>query len=117
MAAASVAAVVLPLGAAAQGLAPLPVAPPPVSVCVRRYGHTGCAAKLYAELLCQIVGQPSDLYREQRLLQQRYSEEQLDFSGMTAAQVETAAVRYYVPQLCPQKKEQVWGVLGPREAG
>jgi hypothetical protein len=26
-------------------------------------------------------------------------------------------VRYYVPQLCPPKRQQVWDLLLPREAG
>jgi hypothetical protein len=102
---------------AAQAAVPPLAAPPPVSVCVRRYGHAGCAAKLYAELLCQIVGQRSDLDREQRQLQQRYSAEQIDWSGIAVAQVESIAVRNYVPQICPEKRDEIWQLLGPREAG
>lgn len=98
----------------------LPIAlqpPPPVSTCVARYGHTGCAARLYAEVLCEIVGQRADLYRVHSQLQRRYSEEQINFIGVATEQVETTAVRYYVPQLCPPKKQQIWDLLLSREAG
>jgi len=108
------AVLVWPLGLTAQALPPVP---PPVSACVSRYGHTGCAAKLYAEVLCQIVGQPADLNRVKSQLHERFSEEQIDFEGIPAAQVETAAVRYYVPQVCPPKQELIWGLLLPPQAG
>lgn len=91
--------------------------PPPVSDCVRRYGHTGCAARLYAQLLCEIVGQTPDLDQAQRRLQQRYSDEQIDFAGIAIEQVEATAVRYYVPQVCSPKQEEIWNLLLPQEAG
>ena len=108
---------VVPAAAWAQAVPTLLEPPPPVSACVARYGHTGCAARLYAEVLCEVVGQRADLYRALSQLQQRYGNEQINFNGITSQQVESIAVRYYVPQLCPPKRQQVWDLLLPREAG
>lgn len=95
----------------------LPAPPPPVSECVRRFGSTGCAARLYAQLLCEIVGSNVDLKPLGAQLQQRFGEEQINFSGISVEQVEVAAVRYYAPQLCPAKARQIWRVMVPGEAG
>lgn len=108
---------VLPADVRAQAMPRLLEPPPPVSACVARYGHTGCAARLYAEVLCEVVGQRADLYRALTQLQRRFSDEHINFSGITAEQVEIVAARYYVPQLCPPKQQQVWDLLLPREAG
>ncbi|MFM7312180.1 MAG: hypothetical protein ACKO0M_03275, partial [Cyanobium sp.] len=60
-------------GLGQSGLPSLPIPPPPlappqapqlptepsaeeISRCVPSYGHTGCAARLYARLLCGVVG-------------------------------------------------------------
>ena len=90
---------------------PLPDLPSPVSAelrgCVPRYGHTGCAARLYAQLLCDSVGRfTSSVEMEQRLAES-YEQAAIDFRGITPEQVETAAVRYYTPMLCPQKSQQI----------
>lgn len=108
---------VVPAAAWAERMPPPLEPPPPVSACVARYGHTGCAAWLYAQVLCEVVGQRADLYRALSQLQRRYRDEQINFSGITPAQVEITAVRYYVPQVCPPKREQVWDLMLPREAG
>lgn len=100
-----------------QGAPMLPAPPPAVPACVVRYGHIGCAARLYAEVLCEVVGQRADLYRALTQLQRRFSDEHINFKGITAEQVEITAARYYVPQLCPPKRQQVWDLLLPREAG
>jgi hypothetical protein len=100
-----------------QTLPPQPVPPPPVSECVRRYGYTGCAARLYAQVLCEIVGSSVDLHATQQQLQLRFTEEQINFKGIAVEQVEAAAVRYYVPQLCPAKKAAIWSLMLPGEAG
>lgn len=107
----------LPAAAWSQGSPMLLSPPPPVPACVARYGHTGCAARLYAEVLCEVVGQRADLYRALTQLQRRFSDEHINFNGITAEQVEVTAARYYVPQLCPPKRQQVWDLLLLREAG
>lgn len=101
----------------AQGLPALLAPPPPVSACVGRYGYTGCAGRLYAQLLCEIVGRPVDLPSVEAQLQQQFVAEQIDFKGIAVAQVEAAAVRYYVPQICPDKQQQIWSLLLPQQAG
>lgn len=87
------------------------------SDCVQRYGYTGCAAYHYAQVLCEIVGTAADLSRVQARLHQRFEAERIDFQGIAAERVESTAVRYYVPQLCPAKKRLIWGVFLPSEAG
>lgn len=84
-----------------QGLVPPPPLPPPPSACVIRYGQTGCAARLYAQLLCDSVGHSLPLAGLQQELQARFEEAGLRFVGIGPAEVESAAVRYYAPQLCP----------------
>ena len=95
----------------------LPAPLPPLSDCTRRYGATGCAARLYGEVLCEIIGTPADLHRIEQQLGQRFAAEQVLVNGITAEQVETAAVRYYVPQLCPTKSRRIWNLMLPGEAG
>lgn len=101
----------------AQALPALLAPPPPVSACVGRYGFTGCAGRLYAQVLCEIVGRPVDLRSIEAQLQEQFVAEQIDFKGIAVAQVETAAVRYYVPQICPDKQQQIWSLLLPQQAG
>lgn len=90
---------------------PPPAPPPPLasdaSDCVARFGHTGCAARLYAQLLCHVVGQPQPIAPLQQVLERQYVEAGIDFRGVTVSQVEAAAVRYYAPMLCPEKSDQI----------
>ncbi len=96
---------------------PLPSLPdaisPELQSCVSRFGHTGCAARLYARMLCDSVGElPSSEALEQDLAQQ-YEQAAIDFSGISPEEVETAAVRYYSPMLCPDKSEQIRKLFNP----
>lgn len=81
--------------------------PEALSVCVPRYGHTGCAARLYARLLCAVVGMNASAEDLHRRLEADYERAAIDFSGISAAQIETAAVSYYAPMLCPLKSRQI----------
>ena len=96
---------------------PLPSLPeaisPELQSCVSRFGHTGCAARLYARILCDSVGQlPSSEALEQGLAQQ-YEQAAIDFRGISPEQVESAAVRYYSPMICPEKSEQIRKLFNP----
>lgn len=82
-------------------LAPPPPLPAPASPCVSRYGETGCGARLYAQLLCDSIGRSLPVPTLQQQLQAQFEQAGLRFAGVTAEQVESAAVRYYAPQLCP----------------
>ena len=90
---------------------PLPDLPGTVSselgTCVARYGNTGCAARLYARLLCDSVGRFTSSAEMELRLADQYEQAAIDFRGITPEQVETAAVRYYSPMLCPQKSPQI----------
>ncbi len=90
---------------------PLPSLPeaisPELQDCVSRFGHTGCAARLYARMLCDSVGQLSSNELLQQQLAQQYEQAAIDFRGISVEQVETAAVRYYSPMLCPDKSQQI----------
>lgn len=97
--------------ALAQAPPPLPDVPesitPKPGGCVARYGHTGCAARLYAQLLCDSVGRFTSSAEMELRLAESYEQAAIDFRGITPEQVETAAVRYYSPMLCPQKSPQI----------
>ena len=110
----------------AQFLAPPPLPSVPETVispelegCVRRFGHTGCAARLYAQLLCASMGTANALTAEGELermeakLAEQYDQAAIDFRGITPEQVETAAVRYYAPMLCPEKSPQIRQLFAP----
>lgn len=90
---------------------PLPDLPGTISselgTCVARYGNTGCAARLYARLLCDSVGRFTSSAEMELRLADQYEQAAIDFRGITPEQVETAAVRYYSPMLCPQKSPQI----------
>lgn len=77
------------------------------SACVTRYGQTGCAARLYAQLLCNSVGASVDWPALQSSLAEAFERERLDFRGISPEQVETAAVRYYSPMLCPANSDRI----------
>ena len=97
--------------ALAQVPPPLPDLPgsvsPELSSCVSSYGHTGCAARLYAQLLCDSVGRFTSTAAMELQLAEQYEQAGIDFRGITPEQVETAAVRYYSPMLCPQKSRLI----------
>ena len=103
---------------------PLPAVPetvisPELEGCVRRFGHTGCAARLYAQLLCVSMGTANGLTAEGELermeakLAEQYDQAAIDFRGITPEQVEMAAVRYYAPMLCPEKSPQIRQLFAP----
>ena len=100
-------------------LPPLPAVPEPVispelEGCVRRFGHTGCAARLYAQLLCASLGTAEgELERMEAKLAEQYDQAAIDFRGITPEQVETAAVRYYAPMLCPEKSPKIRQLFAP----
>jgi hypothetical protein len=114
----------LPVLAQFQAPPPLPAVPetaisPEREGCVRRFGHTGCAARLYAQLLCASMGAANRLAGEGALermeaeLAEQYDQAVIDFRGITPEQVETAAVRYYAPMLCPEKSPQIRQLFDP----
>ena len=80
------------------------------------YGNTGCAARLYARLLCGVVGQVPMPEGLQQQLDGQYERSAINFQGITVEQVESAAVRYYVPMLCPNKSRQIQELFAPMEA-
>ena len=88
-------------------------APHGLESCVPRYGHTGCAARLYAQLLCESVGRPVDIARLEEQLDLQYQQAAINFTGITADQVETAAVRYYAPMLCPSRSLEIQRLFTP----
>lgn len=98
----------------------LPPAPPPapaleladpaaeeINLCVPRFGNSGCAARLYAGLLCAAVGEGSAPQDLQQRLEQQYAQAGIDFRGISASQIETMAVTDQAPRLCPQKSRQI----------
>lgn len=84
-----------------------PQPPELVGDCVRRFGHTGCAARLYAQLLCDSFDQPALLLAQQQRLSEAFEREGVSFAGILPEEVETAAVRYYTPMLCPERSPQI----------
>jgi len=109
----------------APGQAPLAVPPPPpvfpevlaprppqsssvdLGRCVAKLGQVGCAARLYAQLLCDNIGLQTPLSQLHQSLQSSFEQAAIDFQGITPTSIETAAVRYYTPQLCPLKSEKI----------
>jgi hypothetical protein len=100
----------------------LPPAPPPppapaleladpaaeeINLCVPRFGNSGCAARLYAGLLCAAVGEGAAPQELQQRLEQQYAQAGIDFRGISASQIEAMAVKDEAPRLCPQKSLQI----------
>lgn len=100
----------------------LPPAPPPppapaleladpaaeeINLCVPRFGNSGCAARLYAGLLCAAVGEGAAPRELQQRLEQQYAQAGIDFRGISASQIEAMAVKDEAPRLCPQKSRQI----------
>ena len=88
-------------------LPPLPATPTqtdeaPAS-CVPRYGDAGCAARLYAQVLCALVSRRSAKAAAgwQGWLEERYRQAGIAFNGLTADQIEQRAVDEQVPLVCP----------------
>ena len=96
---------------------PLPSLPstvsPELQSCVTRFGHTGCAARLYARILCSTVGKRGSTELMEQQLAEQYEQAGIEFRGITAEQVETAAVRYYAPMLCPAKSPEIRQLFNP----
>lgn len=86
---------------------PLPAASTGLQRCVPRYGASGCAARLYAELLCSLgdQGEAQAVQAGQRWLAQRYEQAGLGPSDLSPAQIEQLAVEEQVPQLCPDSSD------------
>ena len=100
----------------------LPPAPPPppapaleladpaaeeINLCVPRFVNSGCAARLYAGLLCAAVGEGAAPQELQQRLEQQYAQAGIDFRGISASQIEAMAVKDEAPRLCPQKSRQI----------
>jgi len=111
-------------GLPAGGQLPPPPPPPPPSAlesgtlteldsCVARYGNTGCAGRLFAELLCSTIAQPRGLPQLEAQLQRQYQQAAIDFSGITPQQVEASAVYYYAPMLCPDRSSTIRRLFRP----
>lgn len=79
--------------------------------CVANLGQVGCAARLYAQLLCDNIGQQTPLNQLHQSLQSSFEQAAIDFQGITPPSIETAAVRYYAPQLCPLKSEKILDLM------
>ena len=75
--------------------------------CVANLGQVGCAARLYAQLLCDNIGLQTPLSQLHQSLQMSFEQAAIDFQGITPSSIETAAVRYYTPQICPLKSEKI----------
>lgn len=113
-------ALILQLAPARSQLLP-PAAPPPpapalelaepaaeeINLCVPRFGNSGCAARLYAGLLCAAVGEGVAPQELQQRLEQQYAQAGIDFRGISASQIEAMAVKDEAPRLCPQKSRQI----------
>lgn len=79
--------------------------------CVANLGQVGCAARLYAQLLCDNIGLQTPLNQLHQSLQSSFEQAAIDFQGITPPSIETAAVRYYAPQLCPLKSEKILDLM------
>ena len=79
--------------------------------CVANLGQVGCAARLYAQLLCDNIGLQTPLNQLHQRLQLSFEQAAIDFQGITPPSIEMAAVRYYAPQLCPQKSEKILDLM------
>jgi len=84
-----------------------PLLPAVPGACVSRYGNSGCAANLYAQLLCDTVGSSTTMQQLEPRLQRAFEQAGINFAGLTAEAIQTAAVGYYTPMLCPPKSRQI----------
>lgn len=81
--------------------------------CVTLHGNLGCAARLYAELLCRVVGAPPALQTLEPQLARQYALAAIDFTGLSAEAVESAAVSEQVPQICPDRSPEIQALFAP----
>jgi hypothetical protein len=81
--------------------------------CVMVHGNLGCASRLYAELLCRVVGAPRPVQTLEPLLARQYALAQIDFTGLSAQAVESAAVSEQVPQICPARSWEIQALFAP----
>jgi hypothetical protein len=84
-----------------------PLLPAVPGACVSRYGNSGCAANLYAQLLCDTVGSETSMQQLEPRLQRAFEQVGINFAGLTAEAIQSAAVDYYTPMLCPPKSRQI----------
>ena len=84
-----------------------PLLPAVPGACVSRYGNSGCAANLYAQLLCDTVGSVTSMQQLEPRLQRAFEQAGINFAGLTAEAIQSAAVDYYTPMLCPPKSRQI----------
>ena len=84
-----------------------PLLPAVPGACVSRYGNSGCAANLYAQLLCDTVGSETSMQQLEPRLQRAFEQAGINFAGLTAEAIQSAAVDYYPPMLCPPKSRQI----------
>ena len=84
-----------------------PVSAETLRLCVPRHGESGCAAVLYAQLLCALGDQPQPqaLQLGTRWLSEQFQQAGLSASGVSPAQVEQLAAEEQVPQLCPDSSD------------
>lgn len=105
-----------PASSAPQGPPPPLATPLPgtdLRSCVALHGDLGCAARLYAELLCRVVGAPPPGQTLEPLLARQYALAAIDFSGLTAEAVESAAVSEQVPLICPARSPEIQALFAP----
>ena len=93
-----------------------PLLPAVPGACVSRYGNSGCAANLYAQLLCDTVGSAITLQQLEPRLQSAFEQAGINFAGLTAEAIETAAVRSYTPMLCSPKSREIQELFQPRSS-
>jgi hypothetical protein len=93
-----------------------PLLPAVPSACVSRYGNSGCAAHLYAQLLCDTVGSATTMQRLEPRLQTAFEQAGINFVELTAEAIETAAVREYTPMLCSPKSREIRELFQPRSS-
>jgi hypothetical protein len=93
-----------------------PLLPAVPGACVNRYGNSGCAANLYAQLLCDTVGSATTIQQLEPRLQSAFEQAGINFVGLTAEAIETAAVRRYTPMLCSLKNRQIQELFQPRSS-
>lgn len=99
-------------GGRAQPLPPPPPGPDPAN-CVARYGDAGCAARLYAQLLCDHIDRATAPSALEAALQQQYELAGINFRGLSAEAIETRAVRTYCPLFCPQRSQRIRQLFDP----
>ena len=84
-----------------------PMARAQLGSCVARYGQTGCAARVYGQVLCSGFDQPMAVAVMQAELTQQFAQAAIDFSGISAETIETTALRDAVPLFCPQNSARI----------